>query len=43
VRTCSIELPAIGRVEQWLSNRRLLWERRLDLLGAVLDEDKDKF
>lgn len=43
VRTCSIETLAIGQVEQWLSNRRMLWERRLDLLGAVLDEDQDKF
>jgi DNA-binding transcriptional ArsR family regulator len=43
VRTCSIEPLAIGRVEQWLSNRRMLWERRLDLLGAVLGEDQEKF
>jgi DNA-binding transcriptional ArsR family regulator len=43
VRTCSIEPLALERVEQWLTNRRMLWERRLDLLGAVLDEDKDKF
>lgn len=41
VRTCGIEPQAISRVEQWLTRRRLLWERRLDSLGVVLGEDQD--
>ena len=36
VRTCSIESAALGQVEQWLAERRAMWERHFDLLGAVL-------
>jgi DNA-binding transcriptional ArsR family regulator len=41
VRTCSIEPAALTRAEQWISERRALWERRLDRLGQFLDETKD--
>jgi hypothetical protein len=27
-------------VEQWLSDRRAMWGRHLDRLGAVLEEQK---
>lgn len=41
VRTCSIEPKALGQAEQWIAERRALWERRLDRLGQFLDETKD--
>ena len=36
-RTCRISSDAIARVERWLSERRELWERRFDRLGALLE------
>jgi DNA-binding transcriptional ArsR family regulator len=38
VRTCSINKDALRSTEQWLTDRRTVWQRRLDRLGAVLDE-----
>jgi DNA-binding transcriptional ArsR family regulator len=38
VRTCRIEPAALGLVEQWVAERRAMWERRLDRLGAFLAE-----
>ena len=37
VRTCTIDTQALGRVEQWISERRIGWEKRLDRLGDFLD------
>jgi DNA-binding transcriptional ArsR family regulator len=47
VRTCRIETAALSQVEQWLSERRAMWERHFDLLGTVLagmptENDKEK-
>ncbi len=39
VRMCSINEQALRRAEQWFTDRRAVWERRLDQLAAVLDED----
>lgn len=36
VRTCHIEPEALSSAQQWISDRRTLWERRLDRLGDVL-------
>jgi DNA-binding transcriptional ArsR family regulator len=36
VRTCSIEPAALRTAEHWISERRTLWERRLDKLGDFL-------
>jgi DNA-binding transcriptional ArsR family regulator len=36
VRTCSIEPAALRTAEHWISERRSLWERRLDRLGSYL-------
>jgi len=36
VRTCRIEPSVMSQAEQWLSERRLGWERRLDRLGDYL-------
>src|SRR5690606_30249365 len=38
VRICRIEPTALRTVEQWISERRASWERRLDRLGEVLAE-----
>jgi DNA-binding transcriptional ArsR family regulator len=38
VRTCRIEAGALSEAEQWISARRLEWERRLDRLGAYLED-----
>ncbi|KKB12328.1 ArsR family transcriptional regulator [Devosia geojensis] len=39
VRTCTLDSAAMSRAEQWLSDRRLGWERRLDRLGSLLAAD----
>ncbi len=36
VRTCQIEPVALRSAEQWISERRTTWERRLDRLGQYL-------
>jgi DNA-binding transcriptional ArsR family regulator len=36
-RTCSLSPEAVARAEQWLCERRLLWEDRFDRLGALLE------
>lgn len=40
VRTCQIEPAALDVAAAWISERRALWERRLDRLGAILAEDE---
>jgi DNA-binding transcriptional ArsR family regulator len=39
VRTCQIEPAALRTAEQWISDRRMSWERRLDRLGDFLDAE----
>jgi DNA-binding transcriptional ArsR family regulator len=41
VRTCRLDTASLGLAERWLSDRRALWERRLDRLGQILDEDEE--
>jgi DNA-binding transcriptional ArsR family regulator len=38
VRTCRIEPKMLSQVEMWVTERRQMWERNLDRLGAWLDE-----
>jgi DNA-binding transcriptional ArsR family regulator len=38
VRTCRIEPAALRTAEQWITERRTSWERRLDQLGEYLAE-----
>ncbi len=38
VRTCRVEPRALSLAEQWLHDRRSLWERRLDRLGDLLND-----
>jgi len=41
VRTCRIEPAGLSTAEQWISNCRTLWERRLDSLGGLLAKPED--
>ncbi|HEX8900184.1 metalloregulator ArsR/SmtB family transcription factor [Vitreimonas sp.] len=41
VRTCRIEPKALSQAEQWIAERRALWERRLDRLAQFLDETEN--
>lgn len=36
VRTCQLEPVALRSAEQWIADRRVVWERRLDRLGDYL-------
>ena len=38
VRTCHIEPAGLSVAEQWIGDRRSIWERRLDRLGDLLAE-----
>jgi len=42
VRTCTIDRQVLSLAEQWISDRRALWERRLDALGEYLAEDQQE-
>ena len=39
VRTCRIESAGFDALEQWIRNHRTVWERKLDRLGALLEEE----
>lgn len=39
-RECRISAAAVQRVENWLSERRQLWESRFDRLGQLLESDE---
>jgi DNA-binding transcriptional ArsR family regulator len=40
VRTCRIEPQMLSQAENWVAERRAMWERNLDRLGAWLDDTK---
>jgi DNA-binding transcriptional ArsR family regulator len=40
VRTCRIDPKMLSQAEQWVGERRAMWERSLDRLGAFLDQTK---
>jgi len=42
VRTCRMEPAGLAAAEQWLHERRALWERKLDRLGEVLEEPDEE-
>jgi DNA-binding transcriptional ArsR family regulator len=42
IRTCRIEPRGLTIVEQWIGDRRSLWERRLNRLGDMLNESAEK-
>jgi DNA-binding transcriptional ArsR family regulator len=39
VRTCRLDAGGLKLAERWISERRSLWERRLDRLDELLAED----
>jgi DNA-binding transcriptional ArsR family regulator len=42
VRTCQVEPEALSAAEQWIVERRQMWERKLDRLGDYLDATADE-
>ena len=40
VRTCRVAPQALSQAERWLAERRQMWERNLDHLGAFLDQTR---
>ena len=42
VRTCRIEPKALRSAEQWITQRRTIWERHLDRLGEYLAGQTDE-
>lgn len=42
VRTCRIEPKALRHAEQWITQRRTIWERHLDRLGEYLASQSDE-
>ena len=42
VRTCRIEPRALKTVEQWITERRTVWERRFDRLGQYLADHPEE-
>src|SRR4051812_18579335 len=41
-RTCTLDTGTLSLVEQWINDRRVGWQRRLDRLGDFLDVEDDK-
>ena len=41
VRTCRIDPKMLSQAEQWVSERRQMWERSLDRLGQFLDQEEE--
>ena len=41
VRTCTIDRRVLSLAEQWISDRRALWERRLDALEEYLENSQE--
>lgn len=42
VRTCSVDPKMLSQAEHWVSERRQMWERSLDRLGAFLEQSEDQ-
>lgn len=39
VRTCRIESAGFDALQGWIAEHRTMWERRLDALGDIVDEE----
>ena len=42
VRTCQIEPKGFALIEKWIADRRTVWERRFDRLGALLADPEEQ-
>jgi DNA-binding transcriptional ArsR family regulator len=40
VRTCRLDSQGLATAEAWIAQRRAAWEKKLDRLGALLDEEE---
>jgi DNA-binding transcriptional ArsR family regulator len=40
VRTCQVDSKMLSQVERWVADRRVLWERNLDRLEKLLEENQ---
>src|SRR5580700_11076145 len=40
VRTCRINPEGLDAIQQWVEDRRSLWEKRFDRLGDLLAEEE---
>jgi DNA-binding transcriptional ArsR family regulator len=40
VRTCQLENTGFAALERWIKDRRSMWERSLDRLGELLEEEE---
>jgi DNA-binding transcriptional ArsR family regulator len=40
VRTCRIDPAGLSAAEKWMHDRRAMWDRALDRLADLLEEDK---
>lgn len=40
VRTCRLVTERLNEVEQWITEKRALWERRFDLLQKLVEEEE---
>jgi DNA-binding transcriptional ArsR family regulator len=40
VRTCRVDPRMLSQAEQWVAERRAMWERSLDALGVLLDQEE---
>jgi DNA-binding transcriptional ArsR family regulator len=41
VRTCRIDPAGLSAAEKWMRDRRAMWDRALDRLAGLLEEDKN--
>jgi len=41
VRTCSLRAKGFAPATDWMAARKSLWEKKLDRLGALLDEEEE--
>jgi DNA-binding transcriptional ArsR family regulator len=39
VRTCSLDFAGLAALEKWIQERRSLWDKKLDQLCKLLDEE----
>lgn len=39
VRTCCIDYQALTMAEEWIANRRAMWERQFDVLGDIVESE----
>lgn len=39
VRTCRVRTTGLNVLEAWIREQRTMWEKRLDRLGELLDEE----